>query len=90
MRAIVCCNCPGIPLAAKATCRVVTKAAAPIVWFGKNRISVLLSLVPQGSEIYQHLMACAKTTNKFAYLFEWNVDGTLLKRYNLLSGKEIK
>lgn len=90
MRAIVCCNCPGIPLAAKATCRVVTKAAAPIVWSGKNRISVLLSLVPQGSEIYQHLMACEKTTSKFAYLFEWDVDGMILKMYNLLSGKEIK
>lgn len=89
MKAIVTCACEGVPLSAQATWRVMSSEQMPITWSG-HRISVLLSLVPQGSPIYEHILACSKNSGKFAYLFDWDADGNIKKIYNLLSRKEIK
>lgn len=90
MNAIVCCDCPSVPLAAKATYKVVTKQTPPIVWAGINRISVLLGLLPPSSPVYAHVLALSKKSGKFAYSIEWDMDGNITKMYNLLSRKEVK
>lgn len=89
MKAIICCECAGIPLRAQAAYQVLFKEKAPITWKG-TRISVLMELVPQSSPIYEHLKALSNKQGKFAYAFEWDVDGNIKSKYNLLNGKEIK
>lgn len=88
MRAIVCCKCQGVPKHAEAMYKVIKKEVAPIAWYG-HRLPVLLETLPQGTPIYEHVLACSKSTRKFAYLFEWDMDGKITKMYNLLNGKEI-
>ena len=90
MKAIVCCACEGVPLSAQATWRTISNEKAPISWAGKSRISVLLELLPPHSPIYERVLACSKNEGKFAYLFEWDLDGNVTKCYNLLNGKEIR
>lgn len=90
MNALVCCACEGVPLAAQATWRTMFKEKVPISWAGKNRISVLMDLVPPRSSVYSHLLALSKKDGKFAYAIEWDADGNITKMYNLLTKKEIK
>lgn len=89
MRAIVCCKCSGIPQRAEAAYKVITKDTPLVAWYG-HRLPVLLESLPQGTPIYLHVLACSKSTRKFAYLFEWDIDGKVTKMYNLLNGKELK
>lgn len=89
MKAIICCDCPGVPLSARATYRVVFREKTPLLWKG-NRISVLMELVPQSSPIYEHLKALSKQPGKFAYVLGWDMDGSIKSKYNLLTRKEIK
>lgn len=90
MNAIVCCACEGVPLAAQATWRCISGEKTPISWAGKNRISVLMELVPQNSPVYNHLLALSKEDGKFAYMIDWDMDGNIRKLYNLITEKEIK
>lgn len=89
MKGIITCECSGVPLTAKATYQVMFKEKAPLIWKG-TRISVLMELVPQSSPIYEHLKALSNKQGKFAYVFEWDVDGNIKSKYNLLTRKEIK
>ena len=89
MKALITCECAGIPLRAQAAYQVLFKEKCPLTWKG-TRISILMELVPQGSPIYEHLKALSNKQGKFAYAFEWDVDGNIKNKYNLLNGKEIK
>lgn len=88
--AIVCCDCPGIPQRARAACKVkVTREDQP-VFAGHSAVSTLLDRLPQGTPVEQHIRACSKSHEKYAYYFKWDGDGAILKKYNLLTGRKVE
>ncbi len=88
-RAIICCDCPGIPARAKAAYSAKIKGELPKVYEGKNAVSGLADRLPQGTNIEQHIRALSKNKEKYAYYFVWESDGTITTKYNLLTGRNV-
>ena len=88
-RVVVCCDCPGIPARARAAYAVKIKGELPDVVEGKNSICSMAERLPHGTPISEHIRALSKNKEKFAYYFEWEEDGTITKKYNLLTGRSV-
>lgn len=87
--AIVCCDCPGIPQRARAACKVHITAEPQAVFAGRASVCTLAERLTPGTTIEQHVRACSRSKEKYAYYFCWNEKGDILKKYNLLTGKEV-
>lgn len=87
-RAIICCECPGILPRAKAAYTVHMRQPVPPIYEGRGSVSALADTLSQGSLIEQHIRALSRSKEKYAYYFEWD-DKHIIKKFNLLTGKEV-
>lgn len=83
---ILCCDCPGIPQRAEAAAKIHS-FRPPAMYIGKNAISGIAPTLPE--EVRKYAQALTRNKEKFAYYFEYNIDGHVTFKYNLLTGKEV-
>lgn len=83
---VLCCDCPGVPQRAEAAARLLTHEY-PVMYIGKNSICRIFDQLT--GDMLEHAKALSRTKGKFAYYFEYALDGAIKLKYNLLTNKEV-
>lgn len=87
--AIVCCDCPGIPQRARAAYKLKISPDSVAVFAGRSSVCSLRERLPSPSSIADHISACSRSKEKYAYYFKWDDKGAILRKYNLLTTSEV-
>lgn len=82
-RIILTCSCGGMhKKVAEAFCFLFPQEVLPDIIKGRDRIYKLAQQI--GND---HILALSKLSGKYAYYIELAEDGTIIKEYNLLTGR---
>ena len=87
---LLVCKCPGKDADAKAAFSVLFPGEpVPEVLIGRSQILTLSEQYPR-TEISSQARAMARNKDKYAYYLEYDNDGMVLNKYNLMTGAKVQ
>lgn len=89
MKFIIACSCgQTVQYAMDAYTYMAHTRTLPDI-YRTNKGYVLLNKLPRGTNIYDYISKLLSTNSKYAYYFEYDDKGDVVKQWDLLEGRKV-